>query len=200
MDGVQSSDPLEPKTRNVKGILFSDYVRMMRSRKDVEWSQYVPREDLFYLRSKVVPDEWYPMETFERFGNAILAVIADGKLDAVRMWGRLSVDQLREANPLLVAPRDPVDTMMRFRVERATYFDFEALSIQALAPGHAEILIHYYMGAKAEEAAAYQTMGFFERLVEVAGATEVKARFTERAWTRANRTLLVVEWVGGEGR
>ncbi|MBS2012899.1 MAG: hypothetical protein JST00_08435 [Deltaproteobacteria bacterium] len=187
-------------TRNVKGVLFADYVRMMRTRKDVDWSAYVAREDLFYLRNVVEPAEWYPMETFERFGNAILAVIADGKLEAVRMWGRMSVDQLREKNPLLVAPRDPVDTVMRFRVERATYFDFEALEIPTLVPGQAEIVIHYYMGAKAEEAAAYQTMGFFERLVTVAGATDVVARFAECSWMRGNRTRLELTWTGNEER
>jgi hypothetical protein len=180
--------------RNVRGILFADYVRMMRGRKDVDWSSYVPREDLFYLRSKIEPDEWYPMETFERFGNAILSVIASGSLDAVRMWGAMSVDTLASANPLLLAAGDPVDTLMRFRVQRATYFDFEALEVPTLAPGQAEIVIHYYMGARAEEAASYQTMGFFERLVELAGGTNIVARFTSCAWTRGNRTVLKLDW------
>lgn len=181
-------------TRNVKGILFADYVRMMRGKKDVEWEKLLRREDLFYLRSKVEPDDWYPMETFERFGNAILAEVAFGSLDAVRMWGRVSVDALAAANPNLVAKDDPVDTMMRFRVQRATYFDFEALEVPSLAPGHAEVIIHYYMGAKAEEAASYQTMGFFERLIEVAGGRDVNARFTSCSWTRGGRTLLTLDW------
>ena len=84
--------------------------------------------------------------------------------------------------------------MMRFRVQRATYFDFEALEIPSLSTGHADIAIHYYMGAKAEEAASYQTMGFFERLIEVGGGTEVVARFTSCSWTRAQRPLLRLEW------
>ena len=167
---------------------------MMRGKKDVDWSKLVPREDLFYLRSKIEPDEWYPMETFERFGNAILAEIASGSLDAVRMWGSLSVDTLASANPMLLAAGDPVDTLMRFRVQRATYFDFEALEVPTLAPGHAEVVIHYYMGARAEEAASYQTMGFFERLIEIAGGTEIVARFTSCAWVRGARTVLKLDW------
>jgi hypothetical protein len=50
------------------------------------------------------------------------------------------------------------------------------------------------MGAKAEEAASYQTMGFFERLVEVAGGTDVHARFTSCSWTRGARTVLTLDW------
>src|SRR3954470_4305601 len=104
-------------TRNVKGVLFADYVRMIRGHKDVDWAGHLPREDLFYLRSKIEPEEWYPMETFERFGNAILGEIAGGEIKAVTMWGRMSVDQLTAASPNLLAANDPVDTMMRFRVQ-----------------------------------------------------------------------------------
>jgi hypothetical protein len=180
--------------RNVRGVLFADYVRMMRGRKDLDWSLHVPREDLFYLRNKVSPDDWYPMETFERFGNAILTEIAGGDLEAVRHWGQFSVDQLRAANPNLLAPNDPADTLMRFRIQRSTYFDFDALEVVALAPGRAEIVIHYHMGARAEEAASFQTMGFFERLLEIAGATAVHSRFTCCTWKDDARTLLIIDW------
>lgn len=180
--------------RNVKGILFADYVRMVRSHKHVDWAGRLPREDLFYLRTQIEPNDWYPMETFERLGNAILHEIASGDVEAVRMWGRLSVDQLTAATPTLLAAGDPVETMMRFRVQRATYFDFEALEIPTLVDDHAHVVIHYFMGPMAEEAASNQTMGFFERLLERAGATSISARFTERSWMGDPRTLLALAW------
>jgi hypothetical protein len=167
---------------------------MIRSHKSVDWAQRLPREDLFYLRSKIEPDEWYPMETFERFGNAILAEVASGDIEAVRMWGRMSVDQLAMASPNLVAEHNPVETMMRFRVQRATYFDFEALEIPTLTLDHAHVVIHYFMGAFAEEAASFQTMGFFERLLERAGAKNIDAHFSERSWLGDQRTLLALSW------
>lgn len=181
-------------TRNVKGILFSDYVRMIRSHKGVDWAAHLEREDMFYLRTKIEPLEWYPMETFERFGNAILREVAGGDVEAVRMWGRMSVDQLSAATPSLVADGDPVETMMRFRVQRATFFDFEALEIPTLTEDHAAVVIHYFMGEVAEEAASYQTMGFFERLLDRAGATAISARFVERSWAGDPRTLLTLAW------
>ena len=191
---VLPSQALSMTTRNVKGVLFSDYVRMIRSHKSVDWSTRLPREDLFYLRSKVEPDEWYPMETFERFGNVILEEVASGDVEAVRMWGRMSVDQLAFATPSLVAEGDPVDSMMRFRVQRATYFDFEALEIPTLTVDHAHVVIHYFMGPVAEEAASFQTMGFFERLLDRAGAKAISARFLERSWAGDSRTLLSLAW------
>ncbi len=180
--------------RHVKGLLFADYVRMIRSHKGIDWAAQLDHADLIYLRAPVAPLDWYPMETFERFGNAILKEVASDNLEAVRMWGRISVDQLSAATPALVANGDPVETMMRFRVQRATFFDFEALEIPTLTEDHAHVVIHYYMGPIAEEAASMQTMGFFERLLEKAQATDISARFLGRSWTGDQRTLLELSW------
>ncbi len=181
-------------SRHVKGVLFSDYVRMIRSTKGVDWKRHLDAEDLAYVAVRIEPNAWYPMTTFERLGNAILKEIAGGEVEAARMWGRISVDQLRTATPSLVAEGDPLETLMRFRVLRSTFFDFEALEVRSASPDHATISIGYHMGAMAEEAASYQTMGFFERLLDVAGAEGVDARFTQRSWTGDRQTLLELAW------
>ena len=180
--------------RHVKGVLFADYVRMMRACKSVDWSRLLSQGDLDHLHSKIVPDDWYPMEVFERLGNAILAEVAGSDLQAVRSWGRFSVDALVAKWPQLVAPGEALETLMRFRVLRSTFFDFEALTIPTLVDGQADIVIAYQMGAMAEEAASYQTMGFFERLLELGGATNVYARFEERSWLGDERTRLDITW------
>ena len=100
----------------------------------------------------------------------------------------------RRAARSLVADGDPVETLKRFRVLRATYFDFDALEILMLLDDQAQVVIRYYMGATAEEAASWQTMGFFERLLEVAGASDISARFVERQWAGDARTLLDLGW------
>jgi hypothetical protein len=110
------------------------------------------------------------------------------------MWGRGSVEILRAFLPALVRAGDPVDTLRRFGVLSRTFFDFPAIEIPMLIEGQAHVLVHYYMGDVAEEAASYQTMGFFERLVEVAGATAVEASFLERSWNGAPRTLIELHW------
>ena len=178
----------------VRGTLFVDYVRMIRRRKDVDWYSRLPPEDVPYLLNAVVPDQWYPMEVFERLGNAILSATAPGNFDAVRMWGRLSAGPLADQHPGLVAPRDPVETLRRFKVLRGTFFDFEALDMPLCVEGQAHLVISYYMGKMAEEAASNQTMGFCEALLQLADATEVQAEFAERSWAGDPRTLLVLRW------
>jgi hypothetical protein len=163
--------------------------------KEIDWSSRLTAEDLDYLQQKIDPSAWYPMASFERMGNAILERLANNDVSAVRMWGRFSAEPLRAANPNLVAENDPVETLMRFRVLRSSFFDFEGLDLPALTDGHAEIVVRYYMGKTAEEAAAHQTMGFFEKLLELAGATSIHARFVERSWAGDPRTLLAIDWI-----
>jgi hypothetical protein len=64
--------------RHVKGVLFADYVRMLRAHRDRPWTQYLQPEDLPYLDQRIDPGQWYPMETFERLGIAIMHAVADG--------------------------------------------------------------------------------------------------------------------------
>lgn len=180
--------------RHVKGSLFADYVRMIRANKSVQWLSHLEPDDFQYIDQRIDPDGWYPMSTFERLGNAILAEVARGDLSAVRAWGRFSVDQLLAKYPDLVSAGDPIETLMRFRVMRSTFFDFPALTVTALHEGHAEVAIHYGMGARAEEAASHQTMGFFERQLELAGATNVTSAFRERSWAGDPRTVLTIHW------
>jgi len=180
--------------RHVRGVLFLDYVKMLRAQKSSEISAHLLPDDLAYLQHQIDPDAWYPMPVFERLGCAILATVTRGDVFPVRLWGRYSAQQLHQTYPTLLAPGDPVETLSRFRVLRETFFDFPAVTVPLLHDDEAEVTIQYYMGPVAEEAAANQAMGFFESLLTLAGARDVEAQFVERAWDGCPRTLLVLRW------
>ena len=83
---------------------------------------------------------------------------------------------------------------MRFQVLRQSFFDFPALEVLGVSDGDAQMRIAYQMGPVAEEAAAFQTMGFFIRMLELAGAKDVEARFTTRSWAQDRWTVLELTW------
>jgi hypothetical protein len=179
----------------VKGSLFVDYVRMLRAKKGVDWSRYLAPQDLDYLVHRIGPEDWYPMASFERMGLAILAEIAQGHLELVKQWGRYSIDGLCAVQPNLVAPGDPRESLMRFQVLRQSFFDYPALIMREIMDGEASIQIAYGMCDRAEEAASYQTLGFFERLLEVSGARDVRVEFTERSWRDGeSKTIVAMHW------
>jgi len=179
----------------VKGTLFVDYVRMLRSRKDVDFSRWLAPHDLDLLRARIEPDAWYPMSTFERMGLTILAEIAQDNLELVKQWGRYSIDALSISHPNLVAKDDPRESLMRFQVLRQSFFDYPALVMREIHDGEASVQIAYGMCDRAEEAASWQTLGFFERLLEVSGARDVVVRFTERSWNEhETKTIVSMRW------
>lgn len=178
----------------VRGFLFVDYVRMIRGNKAVDWSKHLEPEDLSIIEGRVEPEGWYPMKTFERLGLAILHEVAKGSLDGVRMWGRFQVDAVRKQFPHLVAEGDPRDTMMRFGVLAASFFDDGTLEVVSADDDHAVVSLAYRMGRDAEETASTQSLGFFERLVEVSGGKNVSARFKAKAWEGAPRTVIDLYW------
>jgi DNA-binding response OmpR family regulator len=50
---------------------------------------------------------WYPMETFERLGLAVLNTVAAGDLNRVRAWGQGSAAHVLSTMNELVVPGDP---------------------------------------------------------------------------------------------
>jgi hypothetical protein len=180
--------------RRVKGSLFVDYVRMLRSRKDVDWSRYLQNEDLPYLAATIHPEAWYPMETFARFGLAILDEIAQGDTFLARAWGRLSLDYVVTVHESLLVPGDPRESLMRLIVFRDSFFDFDAVSMPRLTDTHAAVQVHYGMTPRAEQAASFQTIGFFGRLVELAGGVGVLTEFTQRSWEGDATTEFTIDW------
>jgi len=169
---------------------------MIRSRKDVDWTALLQAEDLPFLEQRTEPNSWYPMEAFERMGNAILRVVGGGDLQTVKTWGRLSVEQLQALHPELVAEGNPAESLFRLQVLRSSFFDFDALKFRDIRDYSVQIEIDYGMGALAEEAATHQALGVFERILELSGATGVQGSILERSWAGDQHTLIEFTWTG----
>lgn len=166
---------------------------MIRAHKTVDWGKHLLPEDLDHLVKRVEPDGWYPMDTFERMGLAILVELHPD-METIRAWGRAQVEWLCAQKPSPLVPGDVFETLMRFRVLRASFFDYAALEIVDLTDGEATLIIAYGMSERAEEAASWQTLGFFERLLEITGATDVRASFGTKAWDDFLVTTARLRW------
>jgi hypothetical protein len=180
--------------RQVRGMLFVDYVRMLRAQRDRAWTVFFPSEDLRFFEEKIDVNGWYPMATFERLGIVVLHLIAKNEFHLVREWGRQSVKNIAQNVDQLVVPDDPRESLMRFQVFRRTFFDFEALSVLQVSDGAAQLQISYGMSSAAEQAASIQTMGFCEGLIDLARGRSIKAGFSERSWEGDPHTVLNLSW------
>jgi CheY-like chemotaxis protein len=179
----------------VRGILFLDYVRMLRRSGSSQLSRYLNPEDLELLTRQVDIAEWYPMATFERFGLAILGEVVGSEVDSIRLWGRSQIPQILSFFPELRAEGDPRDTVIRFGNLLLSLFDYPAVTVETVDDESAVIRIGYGMGPAAEEAASWQTLGFFEALVEGSGGEQARGEFTVASWkTPGKPTSLLLRW------
>ena len=181
-------------SRNVKGTFFVDYVRIIRSRKDVDWSRHLEPGDLELISGRIEPDRWYPLEIFERMGLAILQELVGGNMEAAFRWGRHYMDWLFEIHDTLIVKGDPLESLMRFHMLRKSFFDFDALALDGLMGTEARLTIQYGLSRTAEEASVRQTLGFFERLLELSGAEGVTYVFVQRSWEGAPSTIIQLRW------
>ncbi len=183
--------------RHVRGVLYVDYVRMLR-RQLPTWRTVLSPADAALVGAQVDVDAWYPMQQFERLGLAILEHVVRGENDSIRLWGRQQVQAILAFLPMLKTDDDPRESVMRFQNFLSSLFDFEAVLLDAVDDEEAVLRIDYGMVAKAEEAATWQTVGFFEELVTAAGGREATGRLRSRAWLpNEPPTTFAVSWTMG---
>lgn len=180
--------------KKVKGALFLDYVRMLKSDKEADVKRFLMPGDFAYLEKTISPTDWYPFDTFERMGLAILDKIGSSNMDLVRNWGKASIDDLVKTNPSLVCEDDPRESLMRFHVLRRSFFNFNAIDIHNLAGDRAMLTVNYGMCRLAEEAATWQALGFFERLLELSGGSGVEHKFVGKSWEGDRTTVIRLGW------
>ncbi len=180
--------------KKVRGILFLDYVRMIKKRSDIDWSKYLSAEDMVYLRRHIYENEWYPFDVYERMGIGIIKEIAGEDYETVRQWGRLASKSLVKSYKSLLSMNDPMESLMRFHILRGSYFDFDPIYIRNLSPFFAKFEINYGLSHIAEKAATYQALGYIEMFLKLSGAENVKYRFIKKCWEGAPYTILEVSW------
>jgi hypothetical protein len=98
------------------------------------------------------------------------------------------------AHQRVLVAGDPRESLMRFFVLRRSLFDYEALTMLQLCDASASIGVEYGMQALAEQAAAVQTMGFFEGLIALADGSDVRAEFLETSWRGDRQTIIGFTW------
>jgi len=181
--------------KHVKGTLFQEYAQMIRKNKNIDWSKRLKPEELELIKQIILPNMWYPMETYQRLGAAIFEELAKGSLDAARLWGRMSMERMADLYKVtLVVEHFPLRTLEKFRLISRRFFDFEGFHVTVLGDNKASIQIDRGFGDLAMPAYSFQMLGSFERLIELAGGKEVKAAFTAKAWEGAPHSIIELEW------
>lgn len=174
----------------VRGFLFSQYVRMVKA---AGLREQMDGDDARWMQETITLTEWYPMSAFERMGLLILQHVAQNDVNLARAWGASSIGEVIAPYPDMVAEGNPRETMLRFGVFRGSFFDFDPFDTLYVRDHEASYRVDYGMGDRAEEAAIHQLMGYFDKVLELAGATGVRIELARARW-REGDTLIDLYW------
>jgi hypothetical protein len=185
----------------IKGALLMEYVRLIRDNKDKDWKKYLDEEDSKIIFGAVMPNAWYPLEVYEHAGKAIFKEIAQGDLKNAKIWGRFVIEDLgNRFYHNLVRFQDPegaLERCMTFILQWFQFDDpnFQAIQVEKVGPKQVKMTLRNDHPYDYFEAYAYQSLGTFERIVELNGGKEVKAEITTQNYkSNTPSVTIMVSW------
>jgi hypothetical protein len=171
----------------VKGTLLMETVRMMRANKDRNFNQYLQEKDLEVISKRILPSNWYPLDTYERATFAIFKEVAGGKLDVAQAWGKfVGEDLIKRFYSNLTRETDMMIVLEKFKLIRLQWFKFEnpglnPIEVKAIDKNSAQIILRTDHPTPFEPY-THQTLGTFQRLIELCGKQEVKGTIGAHKW------------------
>lgn len=169
----------------VKGTWILNYVKIIRANKDRDWDKYLKPEDWEIINGRVLPSQWYPYESFRRFGLAAFKEVAGSDLETVRGFGRLVLDDLVKVYKQIPTQGDPHTSVKKFVAFRENFFQDVDGYTRVVDEGENWLDYKIMMNEsdikhEAAEPFACQLAGSLEALVEKVGGKDVKAEITRQ--------------------
>ena len=180
--------------KKIKGSLLVDFVRMIRTFKDLDWNKYLKPEDWQVINSIVLPSKWYPLELYKRCSWAGFMLLAKGNLEVARANGQMSAKRMFESTyKSVVAAKDPLKALNQFVMTWSSLSNFSMIRFEKITDKQAKIHRMDY-DQQGEEAFCQQMAGMFETAVEMTGGKNCKVILSSKKWQGAPDTTFDINW------
>lgn len=181
--------------KKAKGTMLIDFIRMIRSFKDLDWNKYLKKEDWDIINSIVLPAKWYPFDLYYRCSLATYKLIAQGKLENARAYGQAMAKQLFEGTyKSMVQSKNAAQALKQFVMTYGSLFNFGVLKIESNASNQVKIHLDYEGDDDGTSAYAYQLMGMLETLIDLTGTKNGKVKLSAKQWDGAPKTTFDIVW------
>ncbi len=182
--------------KKAKGSMLIDFIRMIRTFKDLDWNKYLKQEDWDIVNSIVLPAKWYPFDFYYRCSFATYKLLAQGKLENARAYGQAMAKQLLEGTyKSFVQSKDAALALKQFVTAYGGLFNFGVLKLESNDPKSAKVHLDYDGDKEGKSAYSYQLMGMIETLIALAGGKNGKVSISAKQWEGAPATTFDITWV-----
>lgn len=161
--------------RKVKGEVLLDFVKMIRSAKDLPWEKYLTPEDMDLVKSIIIPASWYPAEMYNRMGLAAWEIVAKKNLEMLRAFGSQTMTQLLNGiyRPHLDL-NDPHKAVKKFIELQTRYMNFGRIECEKAGDRGIHVSILEFGGFLIVDIWLDMTSAQLKTLIEFNGAKDVK--------------------------
>lgn len=186
----------------VKGTILIDFVRLIRANQNLPWDKYLTPEDINFMKTRIMPSSWYPMEIYERMGYATFMLIGKGDLKNSRAFGAFSTQETFYnvyKNILFKEGESPISMLKRFVVLRKQFSKHEDSSLEVMILEELEnnkvvMKVAAPENGKFLEPYAYHLSGMLEKLLEIAGAQNPKAEILKMESEKEREIIIELSW------
>lgn len=180
--------------RKVKGAAFMNFAKVIRADKSGVYNKYLKEDDLELINRKIQPINWYPYDAYKRCFNAVFEVAGKNNPDNLKEWGRLYCEKiLNDFFKITIKQGNPLEYIKRIPVYIQNFYDFGNTTVTVENPQSAILELYDY---DPDFVPFYIFMhGWFQRVVELCGAQNVKCQFVEKSWVKkSNKTSYRITW------
>jgi hypothetical protein len=178
---------------NAKGSVLIPVVKTMKAEKNGAFDTYLTDEDREIIEERILPNIWYPFQTYRHCIDAIFEVIAKRNPDVAKEWGRVSCQtvmtsiyagSIRGCNPLAY--------LNKSWIINQHFFDFGKTEVTAEGENRA---IYSMIGFDTTFVVFYYILeGWIERGLELCGAKNIKCEFVTKSWEGHPATSMRFTW------
>ena len=181
--------------KKAKGSLLIDYARMIRSFKNLAWDQYLKPEDWETINSIILPSQWYPFDLYYRCSLAAYKLLAQGKLENAKAYGRSMAKNLLETTYQSIAnKKEPDKGLRQFVTTYRSLFNFGVLTFDEIDAKHCRIHLDYNVDNEGSIAYCYQLQGMLETVIEATGGKNGNVVISDKQWLGAPKTTYDINW------
>ena len=185
----------------IKGSAVGDAIKSVRSRSgDQVYATIVSQlkgdaRTLFDPSTRILPSEWYPLDSFVQFLEADIKITANGNEEELVKRSEVVVEkQLSGIYRLFVRMGSPSFLLNRISIIQEAYFRGIDVEVKMTSPSEASM--KYTGFTKQHRLMGFTLIGFYRKAMELSGAKDVRTAFLTSIEEGKGYCELLLTWSG----
>ncbi|OGP60345.1 MAG: hypothetical protein A2V67_09750 [Deltaproteobacteria bacterium RBG_13_61_14] len=182
----------DSEQKQMKGTTVIDIIRTIKSMKDRPWEQHLSEEAKQLVSQRILPSQWYPFEPALSCIWAVYNLVAGGRPELVKEWGKINSKRLIETI-YKVPEKDTAAALKRLDII-ANRNLVKGLTVEyvEVCPKHSQA--KFADADPKTEVIYYFIQGWIEGVIELTGGKNGRTTITDKHWEGSKETVIDVVW------